>query len=46
MLLGINVEAFMDSLPKMGLGMLGIFIVTAIIVLCIYLLNSLFSRKK
>ncbi len=45
MLLGISVEAFMDSLPKMGWGMLGVFIVTAIIVLSIYLLNTLFSRK-
>lgn len=35
----INVEAFMDSLPTMGLGMLGIFIVTGIIVLTITALN-------
>ena len=45
MLMGINVAAFVDSLSKMGLGMLGIFIVTAIIVACIYWLNWLFKKK-
>lgn len=35
----INVQAFFDSLPIMGMGMLGIFIVTAIIVVTILALN-------
>ncbi len=37
-------EAFVTSLPIMGKGMLGIFIVTAIIVLVIYLLNKITSK--
>lgn len=45
MLLAIHFEAFLDSLSKMGLGMLGIFVVTGIIVGCIYWLNWLFKKK-
>ena len=41
---GINPEAFMDSLPTMGLGMLGIFIVTGVIIAVVSLLN-LFTNK-
>ena len=41
-----NVQNFMESLPIMGYGMLGIFIVTAIIVSCIYVMNWLTKGKK
>ena len=37
----INVQAFLQTLPIMGKGMLGIFIVTAVIVLCVTVLNKL-----
>ena len=40
-----NVKAFLDSLPYMAKGMAGIFIVTAVIVGCVYLLNRL-TRKR
>ncbi|MGI6200838.1 MAG: hypothetical protein ACOYJA_08730 [Christensenellales bacterium] len=40
-----NVENFLLTLPMMGWGMLGIFVVTLLIYLCIVLLNRL-SRKK
>ena len=36
----INVEAFLDSLPIMGIGMAGIFVVTIIIVAVVTLLNK------
>ncbi len=42
----IDVEAFLDSLPKMGLGMLGIFMVTGIIVLTIAALNTFTKPRK
>ena len=35
----IDFNAFLSALPYMGKGMLGIFIVTAIVVGCIKLLN-------
>lgn len=41
----INVQQFLDSLPVMGMGMLGIFIVTGIIVLTIAALNF-FTRPR
>ncbi len=41
-----NVQAFLDSLPLMGIGMLGIFVVTGVIILSMYALNSLFKDKK
>ena len=37
----LNVQAFLQTLPIMGKGMLGIFIVTAVIVLCVTVLNKL-----
>lgn len=37
----LNVDAFLQTLPIMGKGMLGIFIVTAVIVLCVTVLNKL-----
>ncbi len=42
----INVDAFLDSLPTMGLGMLGIFIVTGIIVLTVGALNFFTKPRK
>lgn len=42
----INWNAFMDSLPIMGMGMAGIFIVTGVIVLAIVLLNAATSLKN
>ena len=39
-------ELFWEALNIMGQGMLGIFIVTAIIILCIYLLNKWPERKR
>lgn len=41
----INVQAFLDSLPIMGIGMAGIFIVTLIIVIAVNLLNKLTAPK-
>ncbi|NLP48576.1 MAG: hypothetical protein GX345_06500 [Clostridiales bacterium] len=38
-----NVQAFLESLPLMAKGMAGIFIVTAIIVITVSLLNR-FSK--
>ncbi|MGM9647153.1 MAG: hypothetical protein ACI3YH_03360 [Eubacteriales bacterium] len=35
----INPGAFVDSLSTMGLGMLGIFLITGVIVLAVSLLN-------
>lgn len=40
----MNIKAFLDSLPIMGQGMLGIFIVTAVIIGVVYLLN--FATKE
>ena len=42
----MNVELFMQTLPYMAKGMLGIFAVTLVLVACILLLNRLTSRKK
>jgi len=39
----MNLQAFYDTLPVMGLGMLGIFIVMAVIALGITVLNKLFK---
>lgn len=38
-------DVFMQTLPMLIKGMVGIFIVTAIIVLCITALNKLSARK-
>lgn len=37
----IDVNAFLDTLPIMGKGMLGIFAVTAVIILTVVLLREL-----
>ena len=40
----INLGNLTSALSIMGIGMLGIFIVTGIIILVVMLLNGLFSR--
>ncbi len=40
-----NIDLLMDSLPYMGKGMLGIFIVTAVIVTVVNALNSMPDKK-
>lgn len=42
----IDFQQFVDSLPIMGKGMLGIFIVTGVIILMVMLLNKLGNTKK
>ena len=43
--MGIRVDLMMEALPIMGTGMLGIFIVTGVIILCVSLLNKLGGKK-
>lgn len=40
----INVTNLLNALKVMGIGMLGIFIVTGVIILVVTLLNKLFSK--
>ena len=42
----INLSAFLDTLPIMGKGMLGIFIVTGVIIGVIYLLGLVKKGDK
>ncbi|MDO4566482.1 MAG: hypothetical protein Q4B42_04050 [Oscillospiraceae bacterium] len=42
----MNFQLFLQTLPYMGLGMLGIFAVTLVIILCITLLNKFTSGKE
>lgn len=42
----IDTNAFLDSLPIMGAGLLGIFIVTAVIIIGIYLLKAVTSKSS
>ena len=44
--MNLNIDAFMNSLPLMGKGMLGIFVVTIVIIVMIALLNKLTSAKQ
>ena len=44
--MNFNIDAFLNSLPMMGKGMLGIFVVTGIIILMIALLNKLTTAKQ
>ncbi len=44
--MNFDVGALLDSLPIMGYGMLGIFLVTGIIITSVYLLNWLTKPKK
>ena len=41
-----TVDTFMQSLPILGKGMVGIFIVTGVIILSIMALNYLTAEKK
>ncbi len=41
----INTESMTDVLGKAGIGWLGVFIVTAVIVAAVYLLNALGSKN-
>ena len=42
----IDVAAFVGSLPLMGYGMLGIFIVTGVIIGVVSVLNKIPDKKK
>ncbi len=42
----MRVDLFLDALPVMGYGYLGIFIVTGVIIAVVSLLNKLTSGKK
>ena len=44
--MNINVDMFMNSLPYMGKGLLGIFVVIGIMILTIVMLNKVTSDKK
>ena len=39
-------EKFVDTLPIMGTGMLGIFVVMGVIILCVSGLNALGNKSK
>lgn len=43
---GSNVDHMVETLPLMGKGMLGIFLVTVIIVASVAILNKLTGKKK
>lgn len=42
----MNFQAFLDSLPIMGKGMLGIFIVTGVIILAMVGFGALSKRTR
>lgn len=42
----MNIDLFLQTLPYMLKGMAGIFLVTLLIVLCIWALNKLTSHEK
>lgn len=42
----LNFDMFLETLPIMGMGMLGIFIVTGAIIVVTILLNKLTQDKK
>lgn len=42
----IDFNAFLNALPYMGKGMLGIFIVTSLIVLVVNALNNIPEKKN
>lgn len=44
--LSFDINAFLATLPIMGKGMLGIFVVTIIIIAVMMILNSLGSSNK
>ena len=42
----INFELFLQTLIMAAKGILGIFVITGIIILFVYLLNKILSKKK
>ena len=42
----MNIQAFLDTLPVMGQGMLGIFGVCLVIIGCVYLLSFIRPKDK
>lgn len=42
----VDFDAFLNALPYMGKGMLGIFVVTAVIVVVVNALNNLPEKKE
>ncbi len=46
MTLAVNVQLFLETLPIMAKGLVGIFVVTGVIILSIYLLNKLTAPRK
>ena len=44
--LGFYPETLLDTLPVMGMGMLGIFLVTCVIVLAVVVLSKLGGKNK
>ena len=44
--MNIDFNAMLDTLPIMGMGMLGIFLVTGVMILTIVLLNRLTAPRK
>ena len=42
----LDTEAFLKSLPYMGKGMLGIFIITVVIVLCVLIIGKIGNGKN
>ena len=44
--LGFHPETLLDTLPVMGMGMLGIFLVTCVIVLAVVILGKLGKEKE
>lgn len=44
--MSFDINALIESLRIMGLGMLGIFIVIGLIMLVIWILGKVFSEKK
>ena len=42
----LNIENFMQTLPIMGKGMLGIFVVTVVLIVGIWAMNRLTSGRK
>ena len=41
----MNIEAFLNSLPIMLKGMVGIFVVIIIIIICVMFLNKVTEKK-
>lgn len=46
MALNINTGSYKETLPIMAIGMVGIFLVIGVIVICTYGLNKVTSKNK